>query len=189
MDYGLLRHVRHRGIDIHLDSISRWARCHRDIHSDITKLGSHRAMTAPTLGGRPLEDQPSDTPTLFGQRRWSPVARAPGKPDNSHAASADANPPVRVKTGDPAPESLRGKPRLVPKVNEEVVGELPMNRVSIKEDAALARGLKHRAVYGADSTELDEVKEIFVRTVPPEDQDWMPKSATLLSPDINNALA
>ncbi|KAH9918400.1 uncharacterized protein BXZ73DRAFT_53015 [Epithele typhae] len=130
------------------------------------------------------------------------------------ASSADAHPPVSVMTGEPAPESLRGKLVLVDEASGEVVGELP-NRVSIKEDPALAHPSQTKGAdgqpapvmlelpedvydaytgqgasvvpYAAPSTELDEAREIFVRAIPPEDQDWMTKSATLISSAISTS--
>ena len=108
-------------------------------------------------------------------------------------------------TGEPAPQGLRGKLVLMDEVSGEVVGELP-NPMRIQEDPALAAQAKGAdgkpapvmlelpedvydaytgagtsvVPYAEPSTELDEAREIFVRAIAPEDQDWMTKSATLI---------
>ncbi|KAI1783422.1 hypothetical protein LXA43DRAFT_977150 [Ganoderma leucocontextum] len=110
-------------------------------------------------------------------------------------------------------EELRGKIVLMDEESGEIVGELP-NRVRIKEDPALADAAYGKAkgrepapvmlelpedVYDAytgagtsvvpysERSELDEAREIFVRVIPPEDQDWMTKSATLISHAISSS--
>ncbi len=107
---------------------------------------------------------------------------------------------------DAPPEELHGKIVLMDEESGEIVGELP-NRVRIKEDPALSDAAYGKAkggepapvmlelpedVYDAytgagasvvpysERAELDEAREIFVRAIPPEDQDWMTKSATLI---------
>ena len=107
---------------------------------------------------------------------------------------------------DAPPKELHGKLVLMDEESGEIVGELP-NRVKIKEDPALADVAYGKAkggepapvmlelpedVYDAytgagtsvvpysERSELEEAREIFVRAIPPEDQDWMTKSATLI---------
>ncbi|TBU43802.1 hypothetical protein BD309DRAFT_893678 [Dichomitus squalens] len=115
---------------------------------------------------------------------------------------------------NPTQEDLRGKLVLMDEASGEIVGELP-NRVNIKEDPALADKEKATAKdgepapvmvelpeemydaytghgasvvpYVEPSSELEEAREIFVRAIPPEDQDWMTKSATLISQAISSS--
>lgn len=103
-------------------------------------------------------------------------------------------------------EDMRGKLVLMDEESGEVVGELP-HRVHIKEDPALARAEKGKDgapapvllelppdVYDAytgqgasvlpyhttPQSDVEEAREIFVQAIPPEDQDWMTKSATII---------
>lgn len=122
-----------------------------------------------------------------------------------HPNEDEVHPPL--PRADAPPEELRGKIVLMDEESGEIVGELP-NRVRIKEDPALADAAYGKAtkdgqpapvilelpedVYDAytgagtsvvpysERSELEEAREIFVRAIPPEDQDWMTKSATLI---------
>ncbi|KAI0668438.1 hypothetical protein C8Q78DRAFT_258882 [Trametes maxima] len=128
-----------------------------------------------------------------------PATRSPGP----NAQSPAAEQPER---------DLRGKLVLMDEESGEVVGELP-NRVRISEDPALAKAEKGKdgepapvlldlppdvyAAYTGQGTsvvpyhepesDLDEAKEIFVRAIPPEDQDWITKSATFVSQAITSS--
>ena len=103
------------------------------------------------------------------------------------------------------PEDLRGKLVLMDEESGEVVGELPSG-VHITEDPALAKAAKGKdgepapvllelppdvydaytgqgasvVPYHEPESELEEAREIFVRAIPPEDQDWLTKSATFI---------
>ncbi|KAI0324694.1 hypothetical protein GY45DRAFT_342417 [Cubamyces sp. BRFM 1775] len=120
----------------------------------------------------------------------------------SHAASEAAA----------QPEDLRGKLVLMDEESGEVVGELP-SRVHITEDPALAKAEKGKdgepapvllelppdvydaytgqgtsvVPYHEPESELEEAREIFVRAIPPEDQDWITKSATFISQAISTS--
>ncbi len=110
------------------------------------------------------------------------------------------------QTHEPSQEDMRGKLVLMDEESGEVVGELP-HRVHIKEDPALARAEKGKDgapapvllelppdVYDAytgqgtsvlpyhttPQSDVEEAREIFVQAIPPEDQDWMTKSATII---------
>ncbi|KAJ8457633.1 hypothetical protein ONZ51_g11413 [Trametes cubensis] len=104
------------------------------------------------------------------------------------------------------PEDLRGKLVLMDEESGEVVGELPSG-VHITEDPALAKAAKGQdgepapvllelppdvydaytgqgtsvVPYHEPESELEEAREIFVSAIPPEDQDWLTKSATFIS--------
>ncbi|KAI9059727.1 hypothetical protein FKP32DRAFT_1760780 [Trametes sanguinea] len=110
------------------------------------------------------------------------------------------------------PEDLRGKLVLMDEESGEVVGELP-NRVHITEDPALAKAGKGQdgepapvllelppdvydaytgqgtsvVPYHEPESDLEEAREIFVRAIPPEDQDWITKSATFISQAISSS--
>ena len=125
-----------------------------------------------------------------------------GAPPHPHEEEVTAPAP----RADAPPKELHGKLVLMDEESGEIVGELP-NRVKIKEDPALADVAYGKAkggepapvmlelpedVYDAytgagtsvvpysERSELEEAREIFVRAIPPEDQDWMTKSATLI---------
>ncbi|KAI0648358.1 hypothetical protein C8Q79DRAFT_571098 [Trametes meyenii] len=128
-----------------------------------------------------------------------PATRSP----NSNAQSPTAGQPD---------QDLRGRLVLVDEESGEVVGELP-NRVHISEDPALAKAEKGKdgepapvllelppdvydaytgqgtsvVPYHEPESDLDEAKEIFVRAIPPEDQDWITKSATFVSQAITSS--
>ena len=105
-------------------------------------------------------------------------------------------------------EDLRGRLVLMDEMTGEMVGEVP-HQLPIHEDPALegidkiegAKDVAHAApvvlelppdVYDAytgqqpseaevaAAAELTEAREIFVRAVPPEQQDWLTKSASLI---------
>ncbi|KAH9857567.1 hypothetical protein C2E23DRAFT_899979 [Lenzites betulinus] len=125
----------------------------------------------------------------------SPVSTSQGQPGQGSL------PPAPQASGQ---EDLRGKLVLMDEESGEIVGELP-NRLHVKEDPALVRAEKGKDgepapvllelppdVYDAytgqgasivpyHDTELEEAREIFVSAIPPEDQDWMTKSATIIS--------
>ncbi|KAH9890576.1 hypothetical protein C8Q73DRAFT_651934 [Cubamyces lactineus] len=110
------------------------------------------------------------------------------------------------------PEDLRGKLVLMDEESGEVVGELP-SRVHITEDPALAKAEKGKdgepapvllelppdvydaytgqgtsvVPYHEPDSELEEAREIFVKAIPPEDQDWITKSATFISQAISTS--
>ncbi|EIW60897.1 uncharacterized protein TRAVEDRAFT_146573 [Trametes versicolor FP-101664 SS1] len=113
----------------------------------------------------------------------------------------------------PGKEDMRGKLVLMDEESGEVVGELP-HRVHMKEDPALARAEKGKDgapapvllelppdVYDAytgqgasvlpyhttPQSDVEEAREIFVQAIPPEDQDWMTKSATIISQAITSS--
>lgn len=97
-------------------------------------------------------------------------------------------------------ESLRGRLVLMDEASGEVVGELEQ-RVPIEEDASVGRADEAKDagpvmlelpgdVYDAYTTgrldglkvgtELQDLRAIFVRTIPEEEQDWMTKSASMI---------
>ncbi len=101
-----------------------------------------------------------------------------------------------VETAKPVDDpGLRGCLVLMDESSGDVVGELPQS-LHITEDPALVGKETgpvvlelHPDMYdactgvkelGAEGTELQEAKEVFARAVPPEEQDWMMKSATLV---------
>ena len=121
-----------------------------------------------------------------------------------HAPPLDRAGSSTAPPEQPTMEDLRGRLVLMDEQTGEVVGELP-NRVNIKEDPALAQDGKGKdgepgpvmlelppdvydaytgagtsVVPYAEKSDLEEAREIFVRAIPPEDQDWMTKSATLI---------
>ncbi|KZT74158.1 hypothetical protein DAEQUDRAFT_807844 [Daedalea quercina L-15889] len=120
---------------------------------------------------------------------------------------------VNLHEGGDKPEDLRGRLVLMDETTGEMVGEVP-HQLPIHEDPALVQvdeaeagmGTAHAApvvlelppdVYdaytgqqtaeGTAAAELSEAREIFVRAVPPEQQDWITKSASLLSRGINSS--
>ncbi|KAI0737901.1 hypothetical protein C8Q80DRAFT_1222634 [Daedaleopsis nitida] len=129
-----------------------------------------------------------------------------------HAEGASHEHAPAAEEAAPSTEDLRGKLVLMDEQTGEVVGELP-NRVSIKEDPALAQDGKGKdgepapvvlelppdvydaytgagtsvVPYADDSSDLNEARQVFVRAIPPEDQDWMTKSATLISHAISGS--
>ncbi|KAI0806840.1 hypothetical protein C8Q74DRAFT_1375418 [Fomes fomentarius] len=144
----------------------------------------------------------------YADFHWQTESGAQG----GHAPHPEAATAAPTVAGPPASEDLRGKLVLVDEGTGEVVGELP-NRVSIREDPALVQDAKGRdgapapvmlelppdmydaytgqgtsvVPYADGVSELDEAREIFVRAIPPEDQDWMTKSATLISSAISTS--
>ncbi|RPD59263.1 hypothetical protein L226DRAFT_553696 [Lentinus tigrinus ALCF2SS1-7] len=129
-----------------------------------------------------------------------------------HADTHEHAPQAAAAPAEQSTQDLRGKLVLMDEQTGEVVGELP-NKVNIKEDPALADETKGKdgqpapvmlemppdvydaytgagtsvVPYADESSELDEAREIFVRAIPPEDQDWMTKSATLISQAISSS--
>ncbi|KAH9930943.1 uncharacterized protein B0H18DRAFT_1083676 [Fomitopsis serialis] len=120
---------------------------------------------------------------------------------------------VNLHEGGGNPETLRGRLVLMDEATGEMVGEVP-HQLPIHEDPALvrvdevegAKGTAHTApvvlelppnVYdaytgqgtaeGAAASELSEAQEIFVRAIPPDQQDWMTKSASLISRGIDSS--
>jgi len=114
---------------------------------------------------------------------------------------------------DPA---LRGRLVLLDESSGEVVGQLP-ERLRLTEDPALASqnpvgkkegeagpvvlelppdvydaytgqdGAKGLFVGQVEGEELVEAKEVFVRAIPPEEQDWMTTTATVISQVISSS--
>ncbi|TFK88297.1 hypothetical protein K466DRAFT_521073 [Polyporus arcularius HHB13444] len=129
-----------------------------------------------------------------------------------HADAHEHAPQPEAAQGKQPTEDLRGRLVLMDEQTKEVVGELP-NKVNIKEDPALAGDAKGKdgepapvmlelppdmydaytgagtsvVPYTDETSELDEAREIFVRAIPPEDQDWMTKSATMISQAISTS--
>ncbi|KAI0781426.1 hypothetical protein BD413DRAFT_505234 [Trametes elegans] len=129
-----------------------------------------------------------------------------------HDAPPEASVGAPPSTDGAAQEDLRGKLVLMDEESGEVVGELP-DRVRIKEDPALARAEKgvdgepapvllelppdvydaytgqgtSVVPYHAPESDLEEAREIFVSAIPPEDQDWITKSATFISQAITSS--
>ncbi|KAI0355046.1 hypothetical protein OH77DRAFT_1496245 [Trametes cingulata] len=140
--------------------------------------------------------------------QYADVQGLPQSPVSSSDGRRDAPSP----TQGPPQEDLRGKLVLMDEESGEVVGELP-NRIHIKEDPALAKTEKGKdgepapvllelppdvydaytgqgtsvVPYHEPESDLDEAKEIFVRAIPPEDQDWITKSATFISQAISSS--
>lgn len=124
--------------------------------------------------------------------------------------SGDVQQPTGLNMQEDAgkPADLRGRLVLMDESTGEMVGEVP-NQLPIHEDPALegidktegAKDVAHAApvvlelppdLYDAytgqqpseaesvAAAELSEAREIFVRAVPPEQQDWIMKSASLV---------
>ncbi|KAI8999085.1 hypothetical protein BD414DRAFT_476947 [Trametes punicea] len=138
-------------------------------------------------------------------------AEVEGLPREPHRASDQSQPEGSAQPAL-ATEDLRGKLVLMDEESGEVVGELP-NRVHIAEDPALAKAEKGKdgepapvllelppdvydaytgqgtsvVPYHEPESDLEEAREIFVRAIPPEDQDWITKSATFISQAISSS--
>ncbi|KAI0628723.1 hypothetical protein C8Q77DRAFT_1145079 [Trametes polyzona] len=135
----------------------------------------------------------------------SPISGSPqGQPEGAASSSSAPAPPAQ--------EDLRGKLVLMDEESGEVVGELP-HGVHVKEDPALSHTAKGAdgapapvllelppdvydaytgqgasvVPYHSPESDLEEAKEIFVRAIPPEDQDWITKSATVISQAISTS--
>ncbi|KAI0093740.1 senescence-associated protein-domain-containing protein [Irpex rosettiformis] len=104
-------------------------------------------------------------------------------------------------------ESLHGRLVLMDDSSGEILGELPQT-LNIKEDSAFPsqrRGADNAApvvlelqpeMYdavtgvrplGAEGEELRQLRDVMVRVVPPEERDWILKSATLISQAISSS--
>ncbi|KAJ3552732.1 hypothetical protein NM688_g3996 [Phlebia brevispora] len=120
-----------------------------------------------------------------------PPRSRPSSPPEVHA-NIKSNVEDAKQVDDP---SLRGRLVLMDDSNGEVVGELPQS-LNITEDPALAGKSNapvvlelHPDMYdactgvrplGAEGDDLLEVREVFARVIPPEEQDWVMKGATLI---------
>lgn len=121
-------------------------------------------------------------------------AATPQPTTHEHQLNIKANVEDAKPVDDPA---LRGRLVLMDEANGDIVGELP-NSLHFHEDPALPKdatasdavvlemqpemydactGVKDLA---AEGEELREAREVIVRAVPPEDQDWLMKGATLI---------
>ncbi|KAL0959199.1 hypothetical protein HGRIS_014478 [Hohenbuehelia grisea] len=117
------------------------------------------------------------------------------QPPPSTAASGSEKSRDVVKVGSTshtAPDDLRGHLVLVNEVNGEVVGEFDSAQFRVAEDPQLARpGHENDAVVievpeGESGREQDaSAMEMFVRVIPPDQQDWITKSATIVSHAIS----
>ncbi|KAL4245531.1 hypothetical protein ABKN59_009831 [Abortiporus biennis] len=141
--------------------------------------------------------------TEYAELRWEGHNESPPAPSYEQA----------ISSGMPIdhPE-LRGKLVLMDELSGQVVGELPQGRrLKLTEDSALAQtetgkdGHGEAApvvlelppdVYDActgqgvlipEGEELVEARDIFVRAVPREEQDWLTTSATFISQAISSS--
>lgn len=121
-----------------------------------------------------------------------PARTSPAPPE--HHANLKANVEEAKPVDDPA---LRGRLVLMDEASGEVVGELPQT-LNIHEDLSVARNEKgsdavvlemHPDMYdactgvralGAEGEDLKEARDVIIRVVPPEERDWILKSATLI---------
>lgn len=94
-------------------------------------------------------------------------------------------PPARVVEETATAEDLRGRFVLMNEDDGEIIGTLD-NSVRVNEDPSLAeRGHERDPVIvelpeGADTLEQLSDEEVLVRTIPPEDRDWMLKGAVFV---------
>jgi spartin len=110
-----------------------------------------------------------------------------GSPDSASQASNSVGSSNAVDPGSPGSQGdLRGHLVVINEVTGEVLGQFDDSKFSIKEDPNLhQRGREADPVIIEipDTIEGDEGRtpmEIFVRTVPANQQDWITKSATLV---------
>ncbi|KAG1729779.1 hypothetical protein EDB19DRAFT_105559 [Suillus lakei] len=99
-----------------------------------------------------------------------------GSQDSKSAAQGSVTSPQGL-SGDH--EAMRGRLVLIDEDNGEIVGELD-NKVNINEDPSLrAQGRENDPVV----IELpeDDIHVALARAIPPEDQDWIVKSASFAS--------
>ncbi|KAG2139000.1 hypothetical protein DEU56DRAFT_856873 [Suillus clintonianus] len=102
---------------------------------------------------------------------------ATGSQDSKSAAQVPVALSEGLVSGDH--EAMRGRLVLIDEGNGEIVGELD-NKVNINEDPSLrAQGRENDPVV----IELpeDDIHVALARAIPPEDQDWIIKSASLAS--------
>ncbi|THH16680.1 hypothetical protein EUX98_g9261 [Antrodiella citrinella] len=137
-------------------------------------------------------------------------SRTQPPPSDQHTTeSTDGNAHSAVHINDP---SLRGRLVLMDESSGEVVGELP-ERLSFKEDPALISGEKRKQkgeeagpvvlelppdMYDAYTSgkglpvdvigeDLAETRDVFVRAIPEEEQDWLTTGATVISQVISGS--
>lgn len=137
-------------------------------------------------------DSPKDAPPPLPPR--SPRPSTPLPDSHEHQANIKANAEEGKPIEDPA---LRGRLVLMDASNGDIVGELP-NAMDFHEDPKLlsdskasdavvlemqpemydaCTGAKEMGLIGED---LREAREVIVCAVPPEEQDWVMKSATIV---------
>lgn len=136
-------------------------------------------------------ESPNNTPPPLPAR--SPRPSTP-QPVHHEQANIKVNVEEAKPVGDP---NLRGRLVFMDASNGDIVGELPKT-MDIHEDPAFTGGANasdavvlemqpelYDAYTGAKDLsavgdELHEAREIIVRAVPPEERDWVLKSATLV---------
>ncbi|KAI0956711.1 hypothetical protein AcW1_005326 [Taiwanofungus camphoratus] len=136
--------------------------------------------------------------------------------DSRLATESSRDSSAKAQRGPDAEEDLRGRLVLMDEANGDIVAELPQ-KLSITEDPELAhedrrqeRGQDEKEAspvvlelpedmydaYTGEGThvitegtnsELADAREIFVHAVPPEEQDWITKSATFISRAIDSS--
>lgn len=139
--------------------------------------------------------------TDFSWTQGSPEVAPPplparrGQPDSAVPPNIKPNVEEHKPVQDP---SLRGRLLLMDETNGDVIGELP-ETLNITEDPSMpgSAGSGADAVVlemhpdmfdactgvrplGSEGEELLGTREVFVSVVPPEDQDWMMKGASLV---------
>ncbi|GLB35503.1 putative senescence-associated protein [Lyophyllum shimeji] len=117
-------------------------------------------------------------------------------PDSAYATHAGAVPSPKSGAGPGAvpgdSADLRGHLVVIDQADGEVLGQFDDTQFKVREDPALyERGHENDAVvievpdtrpgHEQDATAL----QMFVRAVPPEEQDWITKSATIVSHAIS----
>ncbi|KAF7799692.1 hypothetical protein EIP86_010934 [Pleurotus ostreatoroseus] len=140
---------------------------------------------------------PADLPKL--------KAPPPLPPRSRHGSPPQIHPNIMANVEEARPvadPSLRGRLVLMDDANGEVVGELPQS-LNVTEDPALAGKSNAPVVLeldpdtydactgarelGAEGEELSEIREVFARAIPPEEQDWLLKGATFVSQAISGS--
>ncbi|KAF7323272.1 Senescence domain-containing protein [Mycena chlorophos] len=105
-------------------------------------------------------------------------------------AFEQAQPAVLPNVNDKADaDELRGRLVLVDQDSGEVVGEFD-KKFAVQEDPELADKGRDAAVVielADDETHDANVFELFARAIPPEQQDWITRSATLVSHAISGS--
>lgn len=126
----------------------------------------------------------------------------PGRSPAPQTQSQELQANIRENVDDHKPvqdTSLRGRLVLMDDSNGDLLGELPQN-LNIREDSALPSPGRvdnaapvvlelHPDMYdavtgvrplGAEGKELLQLREVIVHALPPEEQDWMLKGATIV---------
>ncbi|TFK60001.1 hypothetical protein BDN72DRAFT_850918 [Pluteus cervinus] len=110
--------------------------------------------------------------------------RSPGSPPPFPQTRAASPSPAMAGVRTTSSNDLRGHVVMINEDTGEVIGELD-HKVRIREDSAL--GYDENPVIleipedDGDATTM----EMFVRAIPPDQQDWMTKSATIISHAIS----